>query len=86
MIQVYSIPIPKDSLLRLPKDERVCLLQLGHMANQVLMFEKLLIFATTLDSKNEVEQYTTGVQKAHGQVGTSSRSPKQLRLPLPESG
>jgi len=27
-----------------------------------LGFEKLLIFATTLDSKNEVEQYTTGVQ------------------------
>jgi hypothetical protein len=62
VIQVYRIPIPKDSLLKLPKEERVCLLQLGHMANQVLMFEKLLIFATTLDSKNEVEQYTTGVQ------------------------
>lgn len=62
MIQVYRIPIQKDSLLKLPKEERVCLLQLGHMANQVLMFEKLLIFATTLDSKNEVEQYTIGVQ------------------------
>ena len=62
MIQVYRIPIPKDYLLKLPKEERVCLLQLGYMANQVLMFEKLLIFATTLDSKNEVEQYTTGVQ------------------------
>lgn len=32
------------------------------MANQVLMFEKLLIFATMLDSKNEVEQHTTGAQ------------------------
>ena len=118
-------------MLKLPKEERVCLLQLGHMANQVLMFEKLLIFATKLDPKNEVEQYTTGVQtqmlvrlavsavfesllvverlfvteqdrqrlqgqarqkgqrfphlseEAHGQVGTSSRRPKQLRLPLP---
>jgi hypothetical protein len=62
VIQVYRIPIPKASLLKLPKDERVCLLQLGYMANQVLMFEKLLIFATTLDSKNEVEQYTAAVQ------------------------
>lgn len=62
MIQVYRIPIPKDFLLKLPTEERVFLLQLGHMANQVLMFEKLLIFATTLDSKNEVEQHTTGVQ------------------------
>jgi hypothetical protein len=32
------------------------------MANQVLMFEKLLIFATNLEPKNEVEKYTTGVQ------------------------
>ena len=48
-------------MLKLPKEERICLLQLGHMANQVLMFEKLLIFATTPDSKNEVEQFTTGV-------------------------
>lgn len=62
MIQVYRIPIPKESLLKLPKEERVCLLQLGQMANQVLMFEKLLMFATRLDPKNEVEQFTTGVQ------------------------
>jgi hypothetical protein len=62
MIQVYRIPVPKDALLKLPKEERVCLLQLGYMANQVLMFEKLLIFATKLDPKDEVEQYATGVQ------------------------
>lgn len=28
MIQVYRIPIPKDSLLKLPKEERLGLLQL----------------------------------------------------------
>jgi len=62
VIKVYRIPIPKDRLLKLPKDERVLLLQLGHMANQVLMFEKLLIFATKLDPKEEIEQYATAVQ------------------------
>jgi hypothetical protein len=62
MIEVYRIPVPKDSLLKLPKEERVLLLQLGHMANQVLMFEKLLIFATKLDPETEVEQFATGVQ------------------------
>lgn len=62
MIKVYRIPVPKDTLLKLPKDERVCLLQLGYMANQVLMFEKLLIFATKLDPKNEVEQNATSAQ------------------------
>lgn len=62
MIQVYRIPIPKEALKKLPKEERVCLLQLGYMANQVLMFEKLVIFATRLHPEDEVEQYATGVQ------------------------
>jgi hypothetical protein len=62
LIQVYRIPIPKDSLLKLPKDERVCLLQLGQMANQVIMFEKLLIFSAAREFNNEVEQYTAAVQ------------------------
>ena len=62
MIKVYRIPIPKNRLLKLPKDERVLLLQLGQMANQVLMFEKLLIFATKLDPDNEVETYASGLQ------------------------
>jgi hypothetical protein len=62
MIEVYRIPIPKDRLLALPKDERVLLLLLGYAANQVLMFEKLLMFATRLDPEAEIEQHATGVQ------------------------
>ena len=62
MIEVYRIPIPKDRLRALPKDERVLLLLLGYVSNQVLMLQKLLIYATRLDPKDEVEQHATGVQ------------------------
>jgi hypothetical protein len=62
MIEVYRIPIPKDRLRALPKDARVLLLLLGYVSNQVLMLQKLLIYATRLDPKDEVEQHATGVQ------------------------
>lgn len=62
MIEVYRIPVPKERLRALPKDERVLLLLMGYVSNQVLMLQKLLIYATKLDPKNEVEQHATGVQ------------------------
>ena len=62
MIEVYRIPVPKDRLRALPKDERVPLLLLGYVSNQVLMLQKLLIYATKVDPKDEVEQHATGVQ------------------------
>ena len=61
-IEVHRIPVPKDRLRALPKDERVLLLLLGYVSNQVLMLQKLLIYATRLDPKDEVEQHATGVQ------------------------
>jgi len=33
MIEVHRIPIPKDRILALPKDERVLLLLLGYVSN-----------------------------------------------------
>jgi hypothetical protein len=62
MIQVYRISVPKERLLALPKDERVLLLLLGYVANQILMFQKLLTYATKLNPKEEIEQHATGVQ------------------------
>ena len=50
-IEVHRIPVPKDRLRALPKDERVLLLLLGYVSNQVLMLQKLLIYATRLDPK-----------------------------------
>jgi hypothetical protein len=62
MIEVYRIPIPKDRLRALPDDERVLLLLLGYVSNQVLMLQKLVFYAMRLDPKDEVEQHATGVQ------------------------
>jgi hypothetical protein len=62
MIEVYRIPFPKDRLGTLRKDERVLLLLLGYVSNQVLMWQKLLIYATKLDPEGEIEQHATGVQ------------------------
>jgi hypothetical protein len=62
MIEVYRIPVLKDRLRALPKDERVLLLLFGYVSNQVLMLQKLLTYATRLDPKGEVEPHATGVQ------------------------
>lgn len=62
MIQLLRIPIPKDKLQALPRDERVLLLLLGYVTNQILMFQKLLTFATKLDAPTEWETHATGTQ------------------------
>jgi hypothetical protein len=62
MIEVYRIPVPKDRLRALPRDERVLPLLLGYVSNQVLMLQKLLTYATRLDPKDEVEPHATGAQ------------------------
>ena len=62
MIVVYRIPVPKDRLRSMPKEERVLLLLLGYAANQLSMLQKLLHFATNRTPPEEIEQYATGVQ------------------------
>jgi hypothetical protein len=62
MIQVYRIPVPKDRLRAMPKDERVLLLLLGYAANQLSMLQKLLNFATNRTPEAGFEQHATGSQ------------------------
>jgi hypothetical protein len=62
MIQVYRIPVPKERLRAMPKDERVLLLLLGYVANQVSMLQKLLTFATNRTPAEELEQHASGAQ------------------------
>lgn len=45
MLKVYRIPIPKDRLRAMPKDERVLFVLLGYASNQISMLQKLLTFA-----------------------------------------
>lgn len=60
MIQVYRIPVPKERLRAMPKDERVLLL--GYASNQLSMLQKLLTFATNRTPAKELEQHATGAQ------------------------
>jgi hypothetical protein len=62
MIKVYRIPVPKDRLRAMPKDERVLLLLLGYAANQLSMLQKFLNFATNRTPEAEFEQHMTGSQ------------------------
>jgi hypothetical protein len=40
MIEVYRIPVPKERLRARLRDERIRLLLLGYVSNQVLMFRR----------------------------------------------
>jgi len=62
MIEIYRIPVSKERLSALPEDERVLLLLLGYVSNQVSMIQKLITFATNRMPSEEVEQHSTGVQ------------------------
>ena len=62
MIQVYRIPVPKEPLRKMPKDERVLFLLMGYASNQLSMLQKLLNFSTNRTPDVEVEQHATGAQ------------------------
>jgi hypothetical protein len=55
MIEVLKIPVPKDRLKAMPKEERVFLLLLGYGSNQISMLQKLLMFSCNLQCPDEVE-------------------------------
>jgi hypothetical protein len=62
VIQVYRIPVPKERLRAMPKNERVLLLLLGYVSNQLSMLQKLLTFATNITPAEELEQHASGAQ------------------------
>ncbi len=61
-IQILRIPVPKERLRALSKDERVLLLLLGYVANQIAMFEKLLFFSANKNPTEDISQLGTHVQ------------------------
>jgi hypothetical protein len=62
MIEVFCIPVPKERLLAMPKEDRGLLLLLGYVANQITMLQKLLNFSTNGDAGTELQQIASGVQ------------------------
>lgn len=63
MTRVLQIPLSKEKLRALSKEERVALFLFGNVANQIVMMEKLLTFAHNDASPNgALEQQAAGLQ------------------------
>lgn len=59
---VLRIPVSKDRLRAMPKDERALLILFGYAANQINTFQKLVIFSSNKDGNDEVEQMLSAAQ------------------------
>jgi hypothetical protein len=62
MIDVIRIPLSKDRLRAMPKEERALFFLLGYAANQITLFSKLVIFSTNKTPTDSVEQRISGAQ------------------------
>jgi hypothetical protein len=62
MIRVMQIPLQKERLRAVPKEERTLFLLLGYAANQITMFQKLLIFSSNKTPSETVEQRISAAQ------------------------
>jgi hypothetical protein len=55
-MNVYQIPIDREQLAAIPREERTLLLVLGHALNEVVILSKLLHFAANANGPNEAYQ------------------------------
>ncbi len=62
VIDVLRIPLPKDRLRAIPKEERALLFLLGYAANQITLFSKLVIFLSNKTPSDPVEQQLSDAQ------------------------
>jgi hypothetical protein len=60
-MKVYRVVVPNDKLLGMPETERVLLVQLGHLCNELSFFNKLLVFASDLTARG-MERYAMVTQ------------------------
>jgi len=60
-MKVYRVVVPKDKLFAMPEAERVLLIQLGHLCNELSFFNKLLLFTSDLNTRG-VERYAMVTQ------------------------
>ncbi len=58
-MKVYTTPIPKDRLPTIPERERTFLIGIGHIANEVNVFQKLFYWASCSTDNHEL------LKKAH---------------------
>jgi len=62
MIDVIRVPLPKDRLRAMSKEERALFFLLGYAANQIILFQRLVIFSTNKTPSMEAEQKISGAQ------------------------
>ncbi len=60
-MKVSRVVVPNDKFLRMPEAERVLLVQLGHLCNELSFFSKLLLFASDLNAQG-VERHAMVTQ------------------------
>jgi hypothetical protein len=61
-INVIRIPLLKDRLRGMSREERALFFLLGYAANQITLFQRLLIFSTNKSPATEAEQKICGAQ------------------------
>lgn len=54
-MKVYEIPVSKQQLESIPIDERLFFIQIGHLANELSTFNKLLLFLSKSTGTTELE-------------------------------
>jgi hypothetical protein len=62
VINVLRIPLPKDRLRGIPKEERALFFLLGYAANQITLFSKLVTFSANKTPDDSVEQQLSNAQ------------------------
>ncbi|MBM3550951.1 MAG: hypothetical protein FJX45_04135 [Alphaproteobacteria bacterium] len=55
MMNVFRVRVSKEKLRAMPPNERALFVLLGHAANQINLFSKLVLFSTNKTADNEVE-------------------------------
>ena len=62
IVDVLQVPVPKDRLRCMPKDERTFFLMLGYIANQIIMLKKILIFSVNHEATDPIDEQLSRVQ------------------------
>jgi hypothetical protein len=62
VIPIYRVTVPKEKLRSLSGEERVLFFLLGYAANQITLFQKLLVLSTNNEPENPEEQVLAAAQ------------------------
>jgi hypothetical protein len=61
-VEIHRVILPKDKLAAIPKDERVLLLLMGHVTNEINVFSKLILMMRKEQPERQIEDFAEGGQ------------------------